>query len=276
MLVVGLLVLIDQARRPGEVGSQAEASAEVAQQAPTEPFVDEGDPLLLEARASLVGGRLSEAARLQLLESGDARHERARRLLAHMEGQESAKAPAMPASAARRPATTPSLVAPPSGSTAVASASAPVVSSSSSNAAPRPNPPIKVSSSAPATAATPVPTASAAPSTSSSPHRATMRSMSLRAGRQGTDLTLTAGHGLMVGIVKEPSRNTVRLLVDKASALPNVLSARPKAKGVRVTGIRRGMDTVQINLQLDPGWTVGRSRRTAGGATISFRPPANG
>ena len=80
----------------------------------------------------------------------------------------------------------------------------------------------------------------------------------------------------MVGIVKQPSRNTVRLLVDKASALPNVLTARPKAKGVRVTGIRRGTGTVQINLQLDPGWTVGRSRRTAGGATISFRPPANG
>lgn len=216
--------------------------------------VPPGDPLLADARASIRAGAVSPEAVARVMASDAPVHARARRLLPTI-GQPIAAEPELPAPAHDGPSLkAPSLAAAP-------------VDPVSVDPVPVP----------PAGAAAPAPKSKPAPPTPppvASDGRATVSALKLAKSKKGATLTLRGTGKLMVGTANQLSSGVVHLVVDRASAGSAAVSARPSINGVAVTAVRKGQGTVQITLQLQPGWTLGPIRGFSGGARVTFNPPA--
>jgi hypothetical protein len=105
------------------------------------------------------------------------------------------------------------------------------------------------------------------------PHRPVLERISLRAAKDGMTLTLHATAGVVVGSAHQPASGTLRLVVEAAGATPGLLRARPSRGQVRVTDVKRGGNTVIVEVRLPPGWRVGRTTRYAGGARVRLVAP---
>lgn len=243
----------------GDVASPQGAKAEaVSEGAPAAPTADAGDPLLAQARASIAGGRIDPGVAAKIRASTDPAHARAARLLAAFEGEP------VPGSAAQgeaaAPAVTPPVVAVAPEAEAEAEAGAEAARADHARAE--------------GTLASPAPASSGTPAT---PRRAKPRpelsGLTLAKRDGGARLTIKAPGGVTVGVANQPSSGIVRLVIEGASATPRVVGARPKIAGARVSGVRKGQDTVQITLQLDPGWTLGGVKSFSGGARVDLVAP---
>ncbi len=93
--------------------------------------------------------------------------------------------------------------------------------------------------------------------------------------RRGKDvvLRLFAGGRVLFGTVDAAESRTVRVLARNSGALPSLLSARPSLGGVKLTDVRKGIDSVQLTLELDEGWTLVRKGSFDDGAELVFRGP---
>lgn len=70
---------------------------------------------------------------------------------------------------------------------------------------------------------------------------------------------------------KTKGPKTRRFVVEAAGAIPTFLQARPELEGVRVRDVRRGDKTIQLEVQLDPGWKVSVRSKLDNGFRITFR-----
>jgi hypothetical protein len=206
-----------------------------------------GDELLARARASIREGRVAPALVAELEASSEPRHVHAARLLAALSGGRPGGEAPRPAEEADAPDDTPRLRV----------GEAPEVEPE-----PDSTPPAD-----PAEATAPSPPAAKRPS------KIDVSALSLARTSKGATLTIKAPGGVTVGIANQPASGLVHLVIEGASASPKVVSARPSIAGARVTRVRRGEGTVQITLDLEPGWTLGSVRRFAGGAKVNLQAP---
>lgn len=216
------------------------------------------DPLLARARASIEGGRIDPAVAAELRASTDPAHARAARLLAAFEGERVVSPTSTtPADDGPAPVGPPPVVPP----AEMPPADAPPADET------EPAPP-------PAASSTPVtepPPQGPPPRAKTS--RRELSGLSLQPTDGGATLTIKAPGGVTVGVANQPSSGIVRLVIEGASARPKVVGARPKVAGARVTGVRKGEDTVQITLQLDPGWRLAGVKPFSGGARVKLVAP---
>ena len=212
------------------------------------PDAVEGDPLLADARARIRGGVLPDDIVRALLASDDPAHARARRLLQamHSPGELDDEEPEAEA-------------------VGVAPIVPPKISEAGGDVSPVPDTP----STGPQPSRTPA-VASPTPKASA---RASLSAMSLSEHARGATLTLKASGGVVVGVANQPSSGIVRLVVESSGAAAQVVSARPRVKGARVTEVRAGTNTVIVTLELDPGWSLGKIERTSAGARVNLRRP---
>jgi hypothetical protein len=103
--------------------------------------------------------------------------------------------------------------------------------------------------------------------------RADLGGLTLRTSKRGATLTIAASSSLVVGVANQPASGLVRLMIESAHAGSGVLQSRPKADGAAVTGVRQGQGTVQITVQLEPGWTLGSVQPFSGGAKVHLVAP---
>lgn len=213
------------------------------------------DPVLAEARRSIVDGQLPSPIVDTLLASEAPPHQRARRILAAMQ-------PGGEASAQEEDSAAPVPVVPP-----------PIPAEGDPTATP---PPVPVEAT-PSPAPTPPPSSGSLGGGSSKSSRragrASLSRISLRESQGGATLTLHASGGVVVGVANQRSSGIVRLIVESSAALPKVLSSRPGVTGVRVTSIRHGSNSIFVTLALEPGWSLGPIRRFSGGARIHLQRP---
>jgi hypothetical protein len=225
----------------GDGGAPPAAKAdEDAAAAQDEPVAD-ADPLLAEARAALNGGKLPPRLEQRILDSDDPAHARARRLLATMKRQQSgAQQEAAPAVSPAQESATP-VTAPPEGDGGEAEKPE-AASNDASNE-----------------------------HDESPPKLTVLTRLALVQKGSGAVLTVHAAAELKVGLAQQSK--TARLVVESAGALPAFLQARPSLDGIRIIDVRRGQDTVQIAIELDDGWKVGRPEGFSGGARLRFTAP---
>lgn len=95
----------------------------------------------------------------------------------------------------------------------------------------------------------------------------------MRASSHGATLTIDATAGVLVGVASQPEAGLVRLVLDDVRATAKVLSSRPGLRGAHVRSIDAGSSGVRITLVLDPGWRLGKTRRTASGAKVELLAP---
>ncbi|MCX4244725.1 hypothetical protein OEB96_29130 [Paraliomyxa miuraensis] len=210
-----------------------------------------GDPLLDRARRGIRDGALPDDLQEQVLQSSDPAHARAQRILLAM-----AEPPAGPASGGDAGA----MEQPP-----------PLLPPSDPGRVPEPLPRVEGGGNDDAkdgSRARPTPT-------QPSPSRgaASLGKLALRSTAKGAVLTIAAPSSLVVGVANQPASGLVRLVIESAKAGGAVLAARPRVEGAEVTGVRQGQDTVQITIQLDPGWTLGSVQPFSGGAKVNLRAP---
>jgi hypothetical protein len=202
------------------------------------------DELLVRARRSMNGGRVSEEVRREIMASTDDDHERARRLIAAISGVD------------------------PIGEDADESAAPKIrVTTSKGTTEIKPRPSIKP----PATSGEGGTPSARESEEASKPRLAVLTRIELSKKGKGATLRLRAAQPVEVGMVEQKSSGTVRLVARSAGALPAVLESRPSSGGVTVTDVRRGEGTIQIALRLDEGWRASAPRSDAAGASISFR-----
>lgn len=204
--------------------------------------------MLARARDSMRGGKLDPELEREILESGAPEHARARRLLRHMANEGRPKGAAgseeptrkKPASSGSDAPASPtiSVVAPPKDS-------APN-SASTANSGPKPD------------------------AGTQAPALAMLTRLRLSGGNDKVTLKLNAADRVVMGIAEQPQSGLVRLVVESAGALPAFLQARPQLAGVKVVDVRRGEDTVQISVELTPGWKARGPRSGASGASVEF------
>lgn len=211
----------------------------------------EGDALLAEARASISLGAIDPAIEAKIMASSDPAHARAQRLLAAM------KEP-VPEDDEPPPADDPAIEAPPLPAGDVDPALP---------AEPEPEPEPTPAPSTTASSKTPTP----APSTVEASN--TVSSVGLSSSGKGATLTIRGSGKLVVGTANQLSSGVVHLVLDRAKISPGALKARPKLEGVEVTRIRKGEGTVQISLELAPGWTLGSIDAFSGGARVHLQRP---
>lgn len=250
----------------GSAGAGAGAGAGVDAKAAAEAGAVAGDPLLQRAREGIRAGSLPEEVRAEMLGSTAPEHARAQRVLLAMD-------------------------APPPG--AGGRAEGDDEGSGSDEASRRP-PPILPPSEAEA-AVLPVPSApgggrseggggsedakaSSSPGSAERPvrapkSRADLGALTLKATKRGATLTIAAPSSLVVGVANQPSSGLVRLVIESAQAGSAVLHARPKTEGAEVTGVRQGQGTVQVTIQLEPGWSLGSVQPFSGGAKVHLVAP---
>src|SRR5690606_25717929 len=215
-----------------------------------------GDPLLARARASVVDGRIAPEVAAEITSSEAPVHARARRILAVMDAVEE---PEGPASDDVGGDDVPAIVAPPPG------------------AGDLDVPPIPTSADEPRTAAgaatreeEPAPVAA---STRGRGERGTLTRMALSGRGKGATLTLFASGGVLVGVANQRDSKIVRLVVETDRATNEVLAARPRMDGVRVTNVRRASGSVFVTLELQEGWSLGKIERFSGGARVRLTGP---
>jgi|GEM_PF-3044158 len=217
-----------------------------------------GDPLLARARGSIRDGVVAASIVGEIQASEAPAHARAKRLLAAMATPVADEPEPEPASDG------PSLQAP---SLPTAEGETPSVPASESGSNAGSN--AGSNSNRGSTAKTPIPSASADPPPKAS-SRASVSSLKLRKAKGGATLELRGTGKLVVGTANQLSSGVVHLVVDKAKASGSVASARPSMGGVKVTGVRVGQGTLQITLQLEPGWSLGAIKPFGGGTRVHF------
>lgn len=213
---------------------------------------DDGSAATLDrARASLRGGRIDAEVAASIASSDAPGLSRARRLLAAIDDEAPVPvAPATPSPAeAGVPGDSPRIRVPDAGTIP----------------APAPTP------SAAASSAPTKPTASStAPVKPAATQRGTVKGLVLTKTSAGATLLIKGSSRLSLGAANQLASGRLHVVVEQASALDSVLSARPSIDGVKVTSVRRGQGTVQISLALDPGWSVAGRRTTKDGARVTF------
>lgn len=111
----------------------------------------------------------------------------------------------------------------------------------------------------------------AQPSKADAPRLVILTSLALRPGASANQLTLElAGAGAARMHVQPLTGSSVRLLVHDAGAVPSFLSARPSAPGVEVVDVARYDRTLEIEVELAPGWTLQRIASLPNGASVQF------
>ena len=244
-----ILVAACGGESPAETAPQAQAADPAAEQ----PATVVGDPLLARARGSIRDGVIATGLVGEIQASEDPAHARAKRLLAAMATPVSEEPEPEPASDG------PSLQAP---ALPTAAGDTPSVPAGDSGSKTTP-------SSSTGSGATPVPSEADDPPPKSS-SRASVSSLKLRKAKRGATLELRGTGKLVVGTANQLSSGVVHLVVDKAKASGSVASARPSMGGVKVTGVRVGQGTLQITLQLEPGWSLGAIKPFGGGTRVHF------
>lgn len=212
-----------------------------------------GDPLLARAQGSIRDGVIAAGLIGEIQASDDPAHARAQRLLGVMSMPVADEPEPEPASDG------PSLQAPALPTAAGDTPSVPDgEGGAGSDASPSPS----------AAASTPVPSEADDPPPASA--RASVSSLKLRKAKRGATLELRGTGKLVVGTANQLSSGVVHLVIDKAKASGSVASARPSMGGVKVTGVRVGQGTLQITLQLEPGWSLGTIKPFGGGTRVHF------
>ena len=234
---LALLLLACVAERPVPVRAGLSGLASVQVQAI--------DPLLAAARTAIEGGTLDPEVRAALLASDDPAHARAQRILLAMEQERLAAPPPTPAPTTRVAPTLRVATAPPEPARRAAQ--------------------VRGGGAVPASTATHLP-----PPPKPQP---VLRSVGLQRTKGGATLSLTGSGGLVVGVANQPVSGIVRFVMD-ATADTRALQARPRVSGARVTGVRRTGKSVFVTLSLQPGWRLGRIRRTGSGARVDLRRPS--
>lgn len=238
----------------GGHSSETVPDAKAGEAAPAQPASIAGDPLLARAQGSIRDGVIAAGLVGEIQASEDPAHARAQRLLGIMSmpvGDEPEPEPASDGPSLQAPTLpteegdTPSVPAGDGGAGSHAS----------------PSPSSAASTPVPSEADDPPPTASA---------RASVSSLKLRKAKRGATLELRGTGKLVVGTANQLSSGVVHLVIDKAKASGSVASARPSMGGVKVTGVRVGQGTLQITLQLEPGWSLGTIKPFGGGTRVHF------
>ena len=230
----------------GKAGVEAEAPAQGGQT----PAAPPTDPLLTEARASIQRGAIDPAVEAKIMASADPAHARAQRLLAAM------KEPVPEPDEEPPPTDDPALAAPPLSTSDVDPAPTPAASPAPRGEPPTSKTPTKAPVDAPAVAST------------------TVSSLGLKKSGKGATLTIRGSGKLVVGTANQLSSGVVHLVLDRAKVSAKALAARPKLAGVAVTRVRKGEGTVQISLELEPGWTLGSVESFSGGTRVHLQRPS--
>ncbi len=236
----------------GLLGCGEPQVADDALAAPSGPAAPTGDPLLLRAQSSFENGHIAPEIEAELLASPDPAHQRARRILETMDRQARGIAPApsekkTTTAKDATPTKAPTIRAPDPGS-------------------PTPGVP-KQSGSTSSGGGT---GGSGEGSNSPKARLAMLTRLRLSGGGSKVTLSLNAADRVVMGMAEQPASGIVRLVVESAGALPSFLQARPTLEGVKVIDVRRGEDTVQISVELAPGWKPRGPRSGATGASIDF------
>jgi hypothetical protein len=235
-----------------EEGGAAGASApRAALDAEPQAGAMSSDPLLADARSQIRGGKLPGEIARTLMDSDDPAHQRARRLLEVMFGEADLDADAPEA----EPAGVAPIV-PPKIAEEGQGGAPPVPEAQPDGSTVEVTSKRNVKSSARASGG-----------------RASLSALSLQESARGATLTLHASGGVVVGVANQPRSGIVRLVVEASGAAAKVLSARPRAGGARVTGVRAGTNSVIVTIELDPGWSLGNIERTSSGARIHLHRP---
>lgn len=221
-----------------------------------------GDPLLARARASFVGGQIDGEIVAAIRGSSAPEHARAKRLLAVI-AEPHSTASIEVASESAVP-----IVPPPIPVAAGIPTSAVVAATPVPTPTPSPTMPTLATASN-ATKATSVPPTA---STSSERSRPRLHRVALAPTRGGATLSFAASAGVVVGVVREPGRGLVRLVLD-ASAENAALRARPRVPGATVTDVRATGRSLIVTLELDPGWDLGSIEQTREGARVHIERP---
>lgn len=241
-------------------GSPSDAAPGVAPAAvggPAASSLVEGDALLARARASIRDGRVDAELVRDIRGSSDPAHARAARLFAAIAGElPPADESPEPDGA---PLQSPGLVPPGAGG---------------DDPPPVPEEGEPDAEAGPKVRQVGDDDGSDVPSPPATRSRREVSALSLSSNDRGATLTIKAPGGVTVGVANQPASGIVRLVIEGASASPKVTGARPKITGARVTGVRKGQDTVQITLQLDPGWRLDGVKSFSGGARVVLLGPA--
>lgn len=252
-----MVLLLLGATGCGEDAEPVPASVEAASAKAEVEAVPSGDPLLDRARRGIREGTLPPELEAEVIESLDPAHARARRVLLAM---------AEPAAGAAGgddgggndgggddEGERPSPIVPPADPSRIPEPVDPSPGTKDGTKGAKPR----------ATGSRP-----------SGPRgNASVGKLGLRSTKEGAVLTIMAGSSLVVGVANQPASGLVRLVIESAHAGGAVLSARPRTEGAAVTGVRQGQNTVQITVQLEPGWTLGSVRPFPGGAKVHLRAP---
>lgn len=245
----GALACSDDAPAPADAPETG--ASEVA-----EVEVGPGDELLAQAQGELVGGRLPDGVKAQIMASPDPAHARAKRILAVMDRQARGEREPESADDEQTQKPPPKLQPPSEGEgegegegAGAGEGGAPVTET--------------------ATGATGGADDAAEEPAPAKARLAVLTRLSLKQKGKRATLTVHAASSVRVGVATQAS-GKVRLVVESAGALPAVLQARPSIDGVTVSDVRRGPDTVQIAVDVGEGWTVGRPTSFSGGARLAF------
>lgn len=246
----GLLLVVACGDEPVARGA---AEIEASPSPSTVAAAAAGDPLLQRAREGIRDGLLPAPLEAEVLDSSAPAHARARRVLLAM--------------------------ADPSGGIETQDELAPGEAAPDARLQPPPILPPADIETASDTAVVPTKTGGAAKTKTKplaatpSRGRADLGALALRSTKRGATLTIAAPSSLVVGVANQPASGLVRLVIESARANAGVLGARPKTDGAAVTGVRQGQGTVQITVQLEPGWTLGSVQPFAGGAKVHLVAP---
>jgi hypothetical protein len=240
----------------GSEATEAATPARAGGAAPGADVVEGSDDLLARARASIRDGRVDPELVAELVASDDPAHARAARLLAAFDGE----LPAIDDDAVGDVA-----------AGAPGDDDVPRVQVSDATATP---PPVD----APSDGAHGSPVAEApAPSSASAatPKRArkSVSRLAMTKTAKGATLTIHAPGGVTVGMANQLSSGIVHLVIEGASGAPTIERSRPSVAGAKVTRVRRGQGTVQITLELAPGWSLGSVKSFSGGAKVHLKAP---
>lgn len=232
---------------PDDPGDPARPGAAVAEA--------KTDPLLARARGSIRDGRVARDVAAEIRASKDPAHARAARLLTAFD----ADIPEAAKQARDEPDEAP-----------VADPSLPPVRvpDEDGDTPPPPTPPAAMPPPS-SPAATPSPTPAAPPK----PPKPTVSSLAMNKTTKGATLTIKADGGVTVGVANQLASGIVHLVIEGATASPKIAAARPSVTGAKVTRVRKGQGTVQITLDLEPGWTLGKVSKFAGGAKVRLVAP---
>jgi len=202
-----------------------------------------GDALIGDARSGMRDGKIPSHLRDAIFASSDPQHQRAGRLLRAIDGDFSGEVGARESGLEAREMETPR--------------SAPLTATGEAERAD----PTRVGRRRDRSGVEPTTVAMAV---------VTRMSLHKRPKNGGVFLDFRAAVPVVLSVVELEEGATVQIILRSSGILPAARSSRPSTAGVTVTDVRRGDQTVQVRIALDPGWVVDGSRSTPQGATVQF------